>query len=158
MKVVLSSETSVNYYQPTQRHISNGITLEGNFTWEEGRNRWRGKVIYEYFIDLPFTKYDYCDRIKKKWWIEMLDYGLCGCYAMYSNRYISIFRRKMLHLSSGNIGTADSFGKLVYLLLICITTVQTGSGAHPASYGMGTGGSFPGGKAAGLLSWPVSSN
>jgi hypothetical protein len=27
--------------------------------------------------------------------------------------------------------------------------VQTGSGAHPASYSMGTGGSFPGGKAAG---------
>jgi hypothetical protein len=27
--------------------------------------------------------------------------------------------------------------------------VQTGSGAHPASYLMGTGGSFPGGKA-----WP----
>jgi hypothetical protein len=27
--------------------------------------------------------------------------------------------------------------------------VQTGSGAHPASYAMGTRGSFPGGKAAG---------
>jgi hypothetical protein len=27
--------------------------------------------------------------------------------------------------------------------------VQTGSGAHPASYPMGTGCSFPGGKAAG---------
>jgi hypothetical protein len=27
--------------------------------------------------------------------------------------------------------------------------VHTGSGAHPASYPMGTGGSFPGGKAAG---------
>jgi hypothetical protein len=25
--------------------------------------------------------------------------------------------------------------------------VQTGSGSHPASYPMGTGGSFPGGKA-----------
>jgi hypothetical protein len=25
---------------------------------------------------------------------------------------------------------------------------QTGSGTHPASYQMGTGGSFPGGKAA----------
>jgi hypothetical protein len=28
--------------------------------------------------------------------------------------------------------------------------VQNGSGAHPASYPMGTGGSFPGGKAAGV--------
>jgi hypothetical protein len=27
--------------------------------------------------------------------------------------------------------------------------VQTGSGAHPASFPMGTGGPFPGGKAAG---------
>jgi hypothetical protein len=26
---------------------------------------------------------------------------------------------------------------------------QNGSGAHPASYPMGTGGSFPGGKATG---------
>jgi hypothetical protein len=28
-----------------------------------------------------------------------------------------------------------------------IPCVQTGSGAHPASYPMGTGGPFPGGKA-----------
>jgi hypothetical protein len=28
--------------------------------------------------------------------------------------------------------------------------VQTGSGAHPASYPIGTGSSFPGGKAAGV--------
>jgi hypothetical protein len=28
-------------------------------------------------------------------------------------------------------------------------SVQTGSGAHPASYPVGTGGSFPGGKVAG---------
>jgi hypothetical protein len=36
--------------------------------------------------------------------------------------------------------------------------VQTGSGAHPASYPMGTGGFFPGGKAAGTWSWPITSN
>jgi hypothetical protein len=35
--------------------------------------------------------------------------------------------------------------------------VQNGSGAHPASYPMGTRGSFPGGKAAGALSWPLTS-
>jgi len=35
--------------------------------------------------------------------------------------------------------------------------VQTGSGAHPASYPMGTRGSFPGGKAAGTWSWPLTS-
>jgi hypothetical protein len=33
--------------------------------------------------------------------------------------------------------------------------VQNGSGAHPASYPMGTRGSFPGGKAAGAWSWPL---
>jgi hypothetical protein len=36
--------------------------------------------------------------------------------------------------------------------------IQTGSGAHPASYPIGTGGSFPGGKAAGAWSWPLTSN
>jgi hypothetical protein len=35
--------------------------------------------------------------------------------------------------------------------------VQTGSGSHPASYPVGTGGSFPGGKAAGAWSWPLTS-
>jgi hypothetical protein len=34
--------------------------------------------------------------------------------------------------------------------------VQTGSGAHPASCTMGTGGTFPGGKsAAGAWRWPL---
>jgi len=35
--------------------------------------------------------------------------------------------------------------------------VQTGSEARPASYPMGTGGSFPGGKAAGARGWPLTS-
>jgi hypothetical protein len=35
--------------------------------------------------------------------------------------------------------------------------VQTGSGAHPASYPMGNRGSFPGSKAAGAWSWPLTS-
>jgi hypothetical protein len=35
--------------------------------------------------------------------------------------------------------------------------VQTGSGDHPSSYPLGTRGSFPGGKAAGEWSWPVTS-
>jgi hypothetical protein len=35
--------------------------------------------------------------------------------------------------------------------------VQNDSGAHPASYLMGTGGSFPGCKAAGEWSWPFTS-
>jgi hypothetical protein len=36
--------------------------------------------------------------------------------------------------------------------------VQTSSGAHPAPYPMGTGGSFPRGKTAGAWSWPLTSN
>jgi hypothetical protein len=36
--------------------------------------------------------------------------------------------------------------------------VQTGSGVHPISYPIGTGGSFPGGKAVGPWSWPLTSN
>jgi hypothetical protein len=35
--------------------------------------------------------------------------------------------------------------------------VQNGSGAHPASYPMGTRGCFAGGKAAGAWSWPLTS-
>jgi hypothetical protein len=35
--------------------------------------------------------------------------------------------------------------------------VQTSSETHPASYPMGTGGSFPGGKEAGAWSWPLTS-
>jgi hypothetical protein len=34
-------------------------------------------------------------------------------------------------------------------------SVHTGSGAHPASYPVSTRGSFPGGKAAGEWSWPL---
>jgi hypothetical protein len=35
--------------------------------------------------------------------------------------------------------------------------VQNGSEAHPASYPVGTRGSFPGGKVAGAWSWPLTS-
>jgi hypothetical protein len=34
-------------------------------------------------------------------------------------------------------------------------SIQTGSGAHPASYPMGTGGSSSGGKVARAWSWPL---
>jgi hypothetical protein len=36
--------------------------------------------------------------------------------------------------------------------------VQNGSGAHPASYPMDSGGSFPGSKTAGVWSWPLPSS
>jgi hypothetical protein len=39
-----------------------------------------------------------------------------------------------------------------------LNSVQTGSGAHPASYPLGTRVSFTGSKAAGAWSWPLTSN
>jgi hypothetical protein len=41
--------------------------------------------------------------------------------------------------------------------IFSLHSVQTDSGAHAASYPMDTGGSFPGGKAAGAWSWPLTS-
>jgi hypothetical protein len=38
-----------------------------------------------------------------------------------------------------------------------IHSIQTSSGAHPASYPMGTGVSFPAGKAGGPWGWPLTS-
>jgi len=40
-------------------------------------------------------------------------------------------------------------------LMLIYHRVQNVSGAHPASYRMGTRCSFPGGKAAGAWSWPL---
>jgi len=45
----------------------------------------------------------------------------------------------------------------VLICLLASNRVQTGSGANPASYPIGTGDSFLGGKAAGVWSWPLSS-
>jgi hypothetical protein len=42
------------------------------------------------------------------------------------------------------IGVRSPAGAEGFSFSLC---VQTGSGAHPASYTMGTGGPFPGGKA-----------
>jgi len=44
--------------------------------------------------------------------------------------------------------------KIFYSLHHCI---QNGTGAHPASYPIGTRGSSHWGKAAGALSWPLTS-
>jgi preprotein translocase subunit SecG len=47
---------------------------------------------------------------------------------------------------------------IIIIVLIFIHVVQTGSGAHSASYPMCTGGSFTGGKASGAWNWPLTSN
>jgi len=42
-------------------------------------------------------------------------------------------------------------------IIYFLDSVQTGSGAHPASYPMATRSFFPAGKAAGAWNWPVTS-
>jgi hypothetical protein len=57
-----------------------------------------------------------------------------------------------------------NFVRRVFLILVIIYRnfslhhrVQNGSAAHPASYAMGAGGSFPGGKAADVWNRPLTS-
>jgi hypothetical protein len=53
------------------------------------------------------------------------------------------------------IGVRSPAGTMDFSSILC---VQIGSGAHPASCTMGTGGLFPGGKsAAGEWRWPLTS-
>jgi hypothetical protein len=49
-------------------------------------------------------------------------------------------------------GYALDYRRVVFREFSLLHAVQTGSGVHPTSYPMGTGGSFPGGKEAGGLS------
>jgi hypothetical protein len=53
----------------------------------------------------------------------------------------------------GGRGSISDKGKIFYVL----HSVRTDSEAHPASYPMGTGGSFPDSKAAGAWNWPLPS-
>jgi hypothetical protein len=55
-----------------------------------------------------------------------------------------------------NIRRSTPFSNTLYLCSSFIP-IQNGSGVHPASYPMGTRGSFPGGKSAGTWSWPLTS-
>jgi hypothetical protein len=60
-----------------------------------------------------------------------------------------------------SVGIATGWAVRVQLLAgqdsSLLHSVQTGSKAYPASYSMGVGGFFPGGKAAGAWSWPLTS-
>jgi uncharacterized integral membrane protein len=46
---------------------------------------------------------------------------------------------------------------IIIIVVVVVFVVQNGSGVHPASYPMGTGGSYPGYKATGAWSWPFTS-
>jgi hypothetical protein len=79
-------------------------------------------------------------------------------------RIHSVPQRERSRVSSGSIvsdyglddrvvGVRSPAGAKDFSCRLC---VQTGSGAHPASCPMGTGGPFPGGKsAAGAWRWPL---
>jgi hypothetical protein len=64
---------------------------------------------------------------------------------------------------SGSVGTVTAyegseFESRLDQLFSLLHVVQTGSRALPASYTMGTGNSFSGGKAAGVWTWPFTYN
>jgi hypothetical protein len=65
--------------------------------------------------------------------------------------YGSLSRDSVVGIATGYGLDDRGFGVQVPLGVRIVTSplVQTGSGVHPTSYPMGTGGSFPGGKAAG---------
>jgi hypothetical protein len=55
------------------------------------------------------------------------------------------------------VGIVTSYGLDDWEFFL-LNIVQTGSWVNPTSYPMGTGGSFPAGKAAGAWSWPLTSS
>jgi hypothetical protein len=83
------------------------------------------------------------------------------CY-MYINRWINTWKKEPgssgsivpgYGLDDRAIGVRSPVGANDFSSILC---VQTGSGAHPASCIMGTGGPFAGGKsAAGAWRWPL---
>jgi hypothetical protein len=73
---------------------------------------------------------------------------LCGrIYYNYSDIWSRISSGSIVHdyrLDDRAIGVRSPEGAKDFSSILC---VQTGSGAHPASCTVGTGGPFPGGKA-----------
>jgi hypothetical protein len=92
---------------------------------------------------------------------------------LYTNRYqVSIWLHKVHEMTLSNrvkfpclntwaFGASPSIDHCISIHLLNKNTVhhrvQNGSGAHTASYPMGTRSSFPGGKTAGVWSWPLTS-
>ena len=79
------------------------------------------------------------------------------CYRIYCVREqegtsSAELRRQKVQEVPKNKATDILLPKVLFWLRL-FTPVQTGPGAHPASYTMGTG-SFPGGKAARAWRWP----
>jgi hypothetical protein len=73
-------------------------------------------------------------------WLLLLGFGIAQ---LYSAELRAIWSGVRVLLGAGNFSPH--------------LRVQTGSGAHIASYKMGNGDSFLGGKLAGARSWPLTS-
>jgi hypothetical protein len=101
------------------------------------RGRLRGCCLCK--CDIHFT-------VMKLFWVKLIERYMLGSNVR-ENTYIC-------QTSGRPNGRSSSPGRGKNFLHI----VQTGSLAHPASYPMARGGYFPGGKAAGAWSWPLTSS
>jgi hypothetical protein len=66
--------------------------------------------------------------------------------------------RKYYWLATGWTTNSSDFESRWVQEFLLLHVVHTGSGVHPASYSMGTGGYLLGDKAAGEWNWPLTSN
>jgi hypothetical protein len=87
----------------------------------------------------------------KGFWSRCMTLGITGCSDFVRR---SVFCKTFFF--SRTEGSEFEFRKSTEFSLLQI--VQTGSGAYPASYPIGTRCHFPGGKAAGAWSWLLTSN
>jgi hypothetical protein len=71
-------------------------------------------------------------------------FNICFTYVLLRSRGSSVSIVSGYGLDDRTIEVRSPAGAKDFSSILC---VQTGSGAHPASYTMGTGGPFPGGKA-----------
>jgi hypothetical protein len=82
-------------------------------------------------------------------------------YALKFGKYIFWNAHDYTESRDSSVRTATGYGLEAGVrfpageFLSLLHGAQTESGAHLASYTMGIGGSFPGGKAAGAWSWPL---
>jgi hypothetical protein len=69
-------------------------------------------------------------------------------YSVYCNLYLK-HEKPELRLATSSATEGSEFESRYVQEFPLLNVVQTGSGVHPTSCLMSTGGSFPGGKAAG---------
>jgi hypothetical protein len=67
----------------------------------------------------------------------------------YDAATITVIVNESRRSRDSSVGIATSYGLDDREVRVRVQTVQTGSGVHPTSYPMGSGGYFPGGKDAG---------